>query len=49
MKEKFVVPGENELRPCSINPDHGFLCHNEIFPVRDDIGCVEMHYYGRMD
>lgn len=44
--EKFIVPGEHELKPCSLNQHVGFLCSNELFPKRDDIACIEGSWEG---
>jgi voltage-dependent calcium channel N type alpha-1B len=43
--EKFIVPGEGELRPCS-NTKSGFQCSNENFRKTDEIECLEGHWDG---
>jgi hypothetical protein len=47
IKEKFIVPGENQLRPCATIPGGGaFTCSNEQFPPNPEIECLEEKWEG---
>lgn len=45
-KEKFIVPREGELKPCSISNEQAFQCSNELFAKQEDIECVENKWEG---
>ena len=44
--EKFIVPGEGELRPCSNSHSSGFQCSNEIFRKTEEIECIDGRWDG---